>query len=141
MICGAKWIFLCCCTSCLDWADSCLRVCSRVFLRRGPRGSIAHFSSPQLFENQNWAAIIRKAGLRYRVPYQTRHSYASWLLSAGVDPMYVATQMGHADWGMIRTTYGKWIPQDAQQHRQQVASKLGLKIGDFGTNMVHGNQS
>jgi integrase len=32
------------------------------------------------------------------------------LLSAGEDPMWVSHQMGHADWGMIRKTYGRWIP-------------------------------
>ncbi|MGB7596783.1 MAG: site-specific integrase, partial [Gallionella sp.] len=42
--------------------------------------------------------------------YQTRHTYASMLLSAGEDPMWVSHQMGHSDWGMIRKTYGRWIP-------------------------------
>ena len=26
------------------------------------------------------------------------------------DPMMVAQQMGHKDWGMIRRVYGRWIP-------------------------------
>ena len=47
----------------------------------------------------------------YRYPYQTRHTYASTLLSAGENPMWVAQQMGHADWGMIRKVYGRWIPE------------------------------
>ncbi|WP_199179933.1 hypothetical protein [Chromobacterium sinusclupearum] len=32
--------------------------------------------------------------------------------SAGEHPMWVAKQMGHADWGMIRRTYGRWIPSE-----------------------------
>jgi len=59
---------------------------------------------------QAWAGILRRAGIRYRNPYQTRHTYASMLLTAGENPMWVATQMGHADWGMIRKVYGRWIP-------------------------------
>ena len=57
-----------------------------------------------------WTPILKAADIPYRNPYQTRHTYASMLLSAGEDPMWVAHQMGHADWGMIRKTYGRWIP-------------------------------
>lgn len=57
-----------------------------------------------------WTHILRKAGVRYRNPYHTRHTYASMLLSAGENPMWVASQMGHKDWGMIRKRYGRWIP-------------------------------
>lgn len=59
-----------------------------------------------------WAYAIKRAGVRYRNPYQTRHTYASMMLSAGEHPMWVAQQMGHKDWGMIRRNYGRWI-QDA----------------------------
>ena len=33
------------------------------------------------------------------------------MLSAGENPMWVAQQMGHTDWGMIRRVYGRWIPE------------------------------
>lgn len=59
-----------------------------------------------------WQPILRTAGVRYRRPYQTRHTYASMMLSAGEHPMWVAQQMGHADWGMIRRIYGRWIPTE-----------------------------
>ncbi len=57
-----------------------------------------------------WEAILKRAGVRYRRPYQTRHTYASMMLSAGENPMWVASQMGHSDWTMIARIYGKWIP-------------------------------
>lgn len=60
-----------------------------------------------------WGPALRRAKVRYRRPYQTRHTYASRMLTAGESPMWVAAQMGHSDWGMIRRVYGKWIP-DAQ---------------------------
>lgn len=60
-----------------------------------------------------WEPALRRAGVRYRNPYQTRHTYASMMLSAGEHPMWVAKQMGHADWGMIRQRYGKWMPDAA----------------------------
>ncbi|MBF0427233.1 MAG: site-specific integrase [Magnetococcales bacterium] len=58
-----------------------------------------------------WEHALKRAGVRYRNPYQTRHTYASMMLSAGESPMWVARQMGHRDWGLIRTRYARWIPQ------------------------------
>ena len=58
-----------------------------------------------------WIPALKKAGIKYRNPYQTRHTYASTLLSAGELPMWVANQMGHKDWAMIRRVYGRWIPE------------------------------
>ncbi|HEY0842979.1 site-specific integrase [Methylotenera sp.] len=58
-----------------------------------------------------WIPALMKAGIEYRTPYQTRHTYASTLLSAGEPPMWVANQMGHKDWAMIRRVYGRWIPE------------------------------
>lgn len=31
------------------------------------------------------------------------------MLSSGEKDLWVAHQMGHKDWGMIRKTYGRWI--------------------------------
>ena len=57
-----------------------------------------------------WVPAMKKAGVRYRRPYQTRHTYASMMLSAGEHPMWVAKQMGHTDWTMIARVYGRWMP-------------------------------
>lgn len=62
-----------------------------------------------------WTAVLKRAGVRYRYPYQTRHTYASMMLSAGEHPMWVSQQMGHADWTMIARVYGRWMP-DADAH-------------------------
>ncbi|QDQ25623.1 site-specific integrase [Chitinimonas arctica] len=57
-----------------------------------------------------WTRALTQAKIRYRRPYQTRHTYASMMLSAGESPMWVAQQMGHSDWTMIARVYGRWIP-------------------------------
>lgn len=66
-----------------------------------------------------WQYMLRRAGVRYRNPYQTRHTYASMMLSAGENMLWVAKQMGHVDTEMIIKTYGKWIPDPT--------SKVGYK--------------
>lgn len=44
-----------------------------------------------------WQPALRQAQVRYRYPYQTRHTFASTLLSAGENPVWVASMMGHKD--------------------------------------------
>jgi integrase len=66
-----------------------------------------------------WIRILRKAGVRYRNPYQTRHTYASSLLGSGANPLYVANQMGHATLEMIQRRYGRWIEQGTDEKAQK----------------------
>jgi integrase len=56
-----------------------------------------------------WTPALKAVNIPYRSPYQTRHTFASMMLSRGENPMWVAQQMGHKDWGMIRKVYGRWI--------------------------------
>lgn len=55
------------------------------------------------------AHAIKAAEVPYRKMYNTRHTFASLMLSSGANPMWVARQMGHKDWGMIRKHYGRWL--------------------------------
>jgi integrase len=65
-------------------------------------------------EDRGLARAFRKAceaaKVRYRYPYQLRHTFASWALSSGENPLWVAKQMGHRDVQMIFRVYAKWIP-------------------------------
>ncbi len=69
------------------------------------------WASDQPIRKRVWIPALRAAEVKYRNPYQTRHTYASMMLSQGKNPLWVAQQMGHKDWGMIRKVYGRWIPQ------------------------------
>lgn len=60
-----------------------------------------------------WTPALRLAGVRYRRPYQTRHTYGSMMLTAGENPIWVAQQMGHSDTTMVFRIYGRWIPDAA----------------------------
>lgn len=81
---------------------------------QNPR-TLARWTGDGPIRKTMWAHAVKKAGVRYRRPYQTRHTYASMMLSAGEHPMWVAQQMGHSDWTMIARVYGRWMPsQDVQ---------------------------
>lgn len=73
-----------------------------------------------------WTWALKKGGVRYRYPYQTRHTYASMMLSADEHPMWVAKQMGHADWTMIARTYGKWMPDVDKLAGTRAEAAFGL---------------
>ena len=65
-------------------------------------------------------ALMERAGIPYRNPYQLRHTFASTLLTAGANPWYVAQQLGHEDVEMIFRTYGKFIREDYQKPRAEL---------------------
>ena len=85
----------------------------------------APWTGPKALAKGPWAVVLRRAKVRYRNLYQTRHTYASILLTAGEDPMWVAQQMGHKDWGMIRKIYGRWIPEMRPDAGNRAAAALG----------------
>ncbi|KVK98626.1 site-specific integrase [Burkholderia ubonensis] len=58
-----------------------------------------------------WTQALKAAKVRYRKPYQTRHTYASMMLSAGEHPMWVARQMGHSNQNTTVRIYARWMPQ------------------------------
>ena len=58
-----------------------------------------------------WLKTLKAAEVRYRRPYQTRHTYASMMLSSGEPPQWVAAQLGHTSTQMITRTYGRFMPE------------------------------
>ena len=66
-----------------------------------------------------WQPVCKRAEVEYRNPYQVRHTYASALLTAGANPWYVASQLGHEDVEMVFRTYGKFIRDDYQKPKPQ----------------------
>lgn len=59
-----------------------------------------------------WKRACRDAGIRYRPVKQTRHTFASLMLSRGENPMWVAKQLGHADLQMLKNHYARWLPEE-----------------------------
>ena len=82
----------------------------------------------------HWRPALKRSGVRYRYPYQTRHTYASTLLSAGENPVWVASQMGHKDWVMIVRTYGRWIPEVDPTAGEKAAAVCGGSVGQQAAN-------
>jgi integrase len=60
--------------------------------------------------NRVWYPALKRAGVRTRKPYQTRHTFATLALSAGEAIGWVSRQMGHANTKMVIEHYYRFIP-------------------------------
>ncbi|EFA7486075.1 site-specific integrase [Escherichia coli] len=85
----------------------------------------------------SWETAIKRAGIRHRKAYQSRHTYACWSLSAGANPSFIASQMGHASAQMVFNVYGAWM---TDSNAEQIAM-LNQKLADYVPMMSHGHQS
>ncbi len=47
------------------------------------------------FRNRAWKTVLKNAGVSYRKPYNTRHTFISHALAGGVNPMTIAQMAGH----------------------------------------------
>jgi integrase len=59
--------------------------------------------------NRAFARACRKAKVRRRYVYQLRHTFATWALSSGENPAWIAKQMGHKNVQVIFDHYAKWM--------------------------------
>lgn len=58
-----------------------------------------------------WILTLDKAKIRYRNPYQTRHTFATMHISQGVNLFWLAKQMGHKGLDMIFRNYGDYLKE------------------------------
>lgn len=70
--------------------------------------SHAAWATDNAFCKGYWLRALKATGVRYRKPYNTRHTYATMLLMAGAKPAYVAKQMGHSV-DVLLTNYARWL--------------------------------
>lgn len=61
-------------------------------------------------------ALQKQLGLKQRRLYDTRHSFASVMLSKGEEPMWVGVKMlGHKDLNETFRTYAKYLPKEVKE--------------------------
>ena len=69
------------------------------------------WASADAIRKKAWVPTLRKAGIRYRNPYQTRHTFATGLISRGVNLFWLASQMGHKGPEMLFRHYGRYLKE------------------------------
>lgn len=91
---------------------------------QNPR-TLDRWEGDQAIREGIWHRAIKLSGVIYRRPYQTRHTYASMMLSAGENPMWVAKQMGHTNTAMLNKHYGRWMPDAHPEAGDRAALLFG----------------
>ncbi|WP_431000046.1 Arm DNA-binding domain-containing protein [Klebsiella pneumoniae] len=69
------------------------------------------WASADAIRKKAWVPTLRKAGIRYRNPYQTRHTFATRHISQGANLFWLATQMGHKGPEMLFRHYGSYLKE------------------------------
>ncbi len=75
---------------------------------------------PDHFRRGGWRRICAAAGLDSRNMKDLRDSFASHLLSAGVQLGYVSKQLGHADVGVTARHYARWAGDESYRSPLEV---------------------
>jgi integrase len=60
------------------------------------------------FQREIWAEMLNELGVRFRVMYNMRHTYATFGLMGGLKPGFLAKQLGHSEQEFFKT-YARWI--------------------------------
>lgn len=66
------------------------------------------------FRKVYWTRMLKALGIRYRRPYQCRHTYATHMLHKHMNPAFCAKQLGH-DVKVFLTIYARWIDGEADE--------------------------
>lgn len=69
------------------------------------------WASADAIRKKAWVPTLKKAGVRYRNPYQTRHTFATRHISQGVNLFWLAGQMGHKGPEMLFRHYGSYLAE------------------------------
>lgn len=76
--------------------------------------------------HHQWRPILKELGIRYRRPYNCRHTYATICLMSGLNPAFIAQQLGHSV-QMLLSTYARWI-NSANDWQELEKLKIGPKL-------------
>lgn len=69
------------------------------------------------FRKHQWTAILKEAGVKYRYPYQLRHTFAARNISEGMNLWKLTQLMGHKSPQQLYQHYGNYI--DAYEKKER----------------------
>ncbi|OCX19584.1 site-specific integrase [Pseudomonas graminis] len=99
-----------------------------------PPTRISEYLQQASLTDKFFKVAVEDLGLRGRRQYNCRHTYATMCLMAGMNPAFIANQLGHSV-QMLLSTYAKWINSSTDWGE---LDKLETKL--IGTNLVRPEQ-
>lgn len=104
-----------------------------VFAPEGSGDKSEMFIRSETGPKRYWLSALRKLGIRHRRMYDTRHTYATMCLMSGMNPAFIAAQLGHSV-QVLLSTYAKWISSPSDWAELEKLDKI-----ESGTKTVRGN--
>jgi integrase len=81
----------------------------------------------ELFRMKVWEPMLKRAGVRYRPPYQMRHTFATLAISAGENINWVARMLGHRSPVMTLEKYNRYVPNLTRSDGQALVA-MGTRV-------------
>lgn len=85
----------------------------------------------QNFTKRVWTPLLEELALKYRRPYQTRHTAATLMLGAGEAPEWIARVLGHTTTEMLFRVYSRYVPNLTRRDGSAMARLLGAQSDLF----------
>jgi integrase len=76
--------------------------------------------------HHQWHPTLKALGIRYRPPYNCRHTYATICLMSGMNPAFISQQLGHSV-QMLLSTYARWINSSSDWSELEKLN-IGIKL-------------
>jgi len=101
--------------------------------------------NPRNFRAREWRRICGRAGIGHRAPKDLRDTFASQLLTAGVQLGYVSQQLGHSDVSVTARHYARWAGGDEYRAPLTIESgevpadllaRLVVTVGDLNSHHI-----
>lgn len=92
----------------------------------------APWKNEQNIRRTYWRSLFPALGIRYRRPYNCRHTYATAMLMVGMTPAFCARQLGHSVEMFLRV-YARWLDgarDDAEMARLE--AEIGRELDEKG---------
>lgn len=103
-----------------------------------PPAKIAEYITQSSTTDRYFKTALVKLGIRDRPQYNARHTYATMCLMSGMNPAFIAQQLGHSV-QMLLSTYARWINSTTDWHeldKLETAPATDAKSEPIGTKLV-----
>ena len=77
-----------------------------------PEAFVLEGVDPSNFRRREWRRILKRAKIGHRALKDLRDTFASQLLTAGIQLGYVSARLGHADVSVTARHYARWIEDE-----------------------------
>jgi len=93
-----------------------------------------HFTGSTTFVKCHWHPLLKGLDIKYRILYQTRHTFASIMLQQGEEIGWVSQMMGHTDIHTTLSKYARFIP-NKKKRRAVFLNNIDFGVGKSAQNL------